>query len=176
MFQGTKKSQFHFSWDMVAKFLYKMCENQYFSCFITTWVSEIPVQQLGSSECYLKETYCYQCLVIFEKNAQTVTNWSGVQYPLNLYPVSPDIGYIICPRLIYFLYSMSGNPHICYIMHIWGETELKTTNQYHLYKEFSSVKFQLTSPLGPTAATPSSSPYSRGGGSWAEAASPDGKP
>ena len=38
---------------------------------ITTWVSEIPVQLLGSLECYLSETYLtfYQCVVVFGKNA-----------------------------------------------------------------------------------------------------------
>ena len=43
---------------------------------ITTWVSEIiAVQSQGFLECYLKETYlnCYQCVVVFEKNAWTIT-------------------------------------------------------------------------------------------------------
>ena len=31
--QGTKKSQFHFSRDIVVKLQWKMCENQLFPCF-----------------------------------------------------------------------------------------------------------------------------------------------
>ena len=66
-----------------------MCENQYFPCLIhksiTTWVSEIPVQYLGSLEFYLQEIYltcnCHRCVVLFEKNAEkkSLNWWSRVQ-------------------------------------------------------------------------------------------------
>ena len=58
MFQGTQKSQFYFqqmplSWsysEKCAKINILHVLNQK---SITTWVSEIPVQLLGSLECYL---------------------------------------------------------------------------------------------------------------------------
>ena len=65
-----------------------MCENQFHILIhksISTWVSEILVQQLGSVECYLWETYltCHQCVVImWEKCTNSHKIGMGCSTPL----------------------------------------------------------------------------------------------